>query len=484
MTDFIQSLIAFIFALGILITFHEFGHYWVARRCNVKVLRFSVGFGKPIWRFDFKAPFWHLGFTHPPWDLWNLRQLFVQREFDKDETEFVLAALPLGGYVKMLDEREGHVLEAEKQFAFNTRPLIQRLAIVAAGPAFNFIFAIVAYWCTYMIGTTGLKPIIGEVEPDSIAMQAGFGSGQQILSIDGQETPTWLSVIDTMVARVVDGGQVMFLVNNPEDQQQSIMLDLSRVSIDEMASGQLLERLGIKPSIPEFPAIIGEITPAGAADKAGLMTGDYITAADGVQMQGWVDWVEYVRTHAGIPIKVELTRKGVARSLSITPGALTLDSGVVVGRIGAAFDSNYQPDASMYTLENYAAIPALLKALDRTIEMSMMTLQILGKMVVGEASVKNLSGPITIAKYAGDTANLGIVAFLGFLAVVSVSLGVLNLLPVPLLDGGHILYYLIEGLKGSPVSETIQVIGQQLGLVLLLSLMGVAFYNDILRVVG
>lgn len=484
MTDFIQSLIAFIFALGILITFHEFGHYWVARRCHVKILRFSVGFGKPIWRFDFKAPFWHLGFTHSPWNLWNLRQLFVQREFDKDETEFVLAALPLGGYVKMLDEREAPVLEAEKQSAFNTKPLRQRLAIVAAGPAFNFIFAIVAYWCTFMIGSNGLKPVIAEVEPDSIAMQAGFVGGQQIVGIDGLKTPTWLSVIDTMVARVVDGGQVTFLVNNTEGRQQSIMLDLSRVSIDEMASGQLLERLGIKPRVPEFPAIIGEITPGGAADKAGLMTGDSITTADGVQMKGWVDWVEYVRTHASIPIQVELSRKGETRSISIIPEALTLDSGDVVGRIGAAFDSNYQPDASMYTLENYAVFPALLKALDRTFEMSMMTLQILGKMVMGEASVKNLSGPITIAKYAGDTANLGIVAFLGFLAVVSVSLGVLNMLPVPLLDGGHILYYLIEGIKGSPVSETIQVIGQQLGLVLLLSLMGVAFYNDILRVVG
>jgi len=484
MIDFIQSLIAFVVALGILITFHEFGHYWVARRCKVKILRFSVGFGKPVWRFDFRAPFWHLGFTHSPWDLRKLHKLLHQREFDQEETEFVLAALPLGGYVKMLDEREGPVVEAERQYAFNTRPLSQRLAIVAAGPVFNFIFAVVAYWLTFMIGVTGLKPLIGEVEQDSIAMQAGFSSGQQILQIDSTVTSTWLSVMDILVAKVVDGGQVQIQVRNKQGGEQSIMLDLSRVSIDEMASGQLLEQLGMQPDLPEYPAIIGEVTPGAAADRAGLIQGDLITTADGVQIKGWVDWVDYIRTHAGTPIQVEFTRNGENHSVSITPEALTLDSGEVVGRIGAAFDNRYQPDASLYTLENYALIPAMLKAVDRTWEMSVMTLQILGKMLVGEASVKNLSGPITIAKYAGDTANLGIVAFLGFLAVVSVSLGVLNLLPVPLLDGGHILYYLIEAIKGSPVSDSIQVIGQQLGLVLLLGLMGLAFYNDILRVVG
>jgi regulator of sigma E protease len=484
MIDFIQSLMAFIFALGILITFHEFGHYWVARKCKVKILRFSVGFGKPIWRFDFRAPFWHLGFTHSPWNLANIRSLFRQREFDKEETEFVLAALPLGGYVKMLDEREAPVAEAERRHAFNTLPVSQRLAIVAAGPFFNFIFAIVAYWLTFMIGVTGLKPVIEEVAPDSIAMQAGFIPGQQILSVDTSTTPTWLSVMDITVARVVDGGEVVFEVRNPDGNEQSIRLDLGKVSIDEMASGQLLEQLGLKPRVPEFPATIGEVTANGAAARAGLQQGDTIITADSKPVSGWVDWVEYVRAHAGEPIQITFLRDGQTRDVTITPEAQTLDSGEVVGRIGAAFDNRYQPDASMYTLENYSPIPALLRAVDRTWEMSVMTLQILGKMIVGQASVKNLSGPITIAKYAGDTANLGIVAFLGFLAVVSVSLGVLNLLPVPLLDGGHILYYLIEGVKGSPVSDSIQVIGQQLGLVLLLSLMGLAFYNDILRVVG
>jgi len=484
MTGFIQSLLAFIVALGILITFHEYGHYWVARRCNVKILRFSVGFGKPVWRFDFRQPFWHLGFTHSPWNPRSWNKLFQQREFDKDETEFVLAALPLGGYVKMLDEREGNVAEDEKQFAFNTKSLSQRLAIVAAGPVFNFIFAIVAYWAVYMLGVTGLKPVIGEVTEDSIAMQAGFTSGQQITAIDGVNTPTWISVIDVAVTGVVNGSQILFQVMESGGSERQIQVDMSRVSIDDMASGQLLSQLGIQPSVPEYPAMIGQITPGGAAAEAGLRQGDQILRADGNQIQTWVDWVEYVRSRPGSSISVDVSRNGDSLSLTITPETLTMDSGEVIGRIGAAFDSQYQPETSMYALESYRILPAFFKAVDRTWEMSVMTLRILGKMIIGEASVKNLSGPITIAKYAGDTATLGMVAFLGFLAIVSVSLGVLNLLPIPMLDGGHLMYYLIEAIKGSPVSESFQIIGQQVGLVLLLGLMGIAFYNDILRVIG
>ena len=484
MIGFIQSILAFILSLGILITFHEFGHYWVARKCNVKILRFSVGFGKPIWRFDVNQPIWNLGFSHSPWKLRSLSKLFSQREFGPDETEFVLAALPLGGYVKMLDEREGPVTEEQKQFAFNTKSLPQRLAIVVAGPMFNFIFAIFAYWIINMIGVSGLKPVIDTVDEGSIAMQAGFETGHEIIEIDGIKTPTWTAVIDRTVPNIVDGNSVSILVNTESGIQKNIDLDLSRISIDDMANGRLLTQLGINPRVPEYPAVLGDILPNSAADRAGLMPGDQVTTADGNAIVGWVDWVEYVRARPETPIRIDLIRDGVPVTLTVTPEALKRDSGEVIGRIGATVDTSFQVDDSYYALDSYAVIPAMIKAVERTYEMSVMTLRILGKMIVGEASVKNLSGPITIAKYAGDTANLGIVAFLGFLSIVSVSLGVLNLLPVPLLDGGHILFYLIEAVKGSPLSESVQLVGQQIGLTLLLGLMGLAIFNDILRVIG
>lgn len=475
---------AFILALGILITFHEFGHYWVARKCNVKILRFSVGFGRPLWRFDFSQPWWHLGFTHNPWKPSSLGKLTKQRSFAEDETEFVLAALPLGGYVKMLDEREGTVPEEEKQYAFNGKPLSQRLAIVLAGPVFNFIFAVIAYWAVFMIGVSGLKPVIDAVEQGSIAMEAGFRSGQEVVAVEDIETRTWSAVIDRTVPNIVDGKQVNFDVIASGGERVTIPVDLSRISIDEMAGGMLLTQLGISPRVPNYPAVLGDISPGGAAEQAGLQPGDHIISANDEEISDWGGWVEIIRASPDRPLELIIQREGINTTAVVTPEAITLDSGDIIGRIGAAFDRNHAPDESFYALESYSVVAAMVKAAERTWEMSVMTLQILGKMLVGEASVKNLSGPITIAKYAGDTADLGIVAFLGFLAIVSVSLGVLNLLPVPLLDGGHVLYYLIEGIKGSPVSESFQIMGQQLGLVLLLSLMGLALYNDILRVIG
>ncbi len=483
MMDVIQSILAFILALGILITFHEFGHYWVARKCNVKILRFSVGFGKPIWRFDFNTPWWHLGFTNPPWKTGG-NTIFKQREFEPDETEFVLAGLPLGGYVKMLDEREGTVQPDELRYAFNRKTLGQRLAIVLAGPIFNFIFAIFAYWMIYMIGVSGLKPVIDEITPQSPAMVAGFQTGDEIVQIDTTPVRTWTSTIDLLVPGIVDARSVQIQVMNSNNAVRYLELDLSRISIDDMASGGLLTKIGIEPRVPEFPAVLGEIMPDRAADQAGMRPGDRIITADSQPISTWVEWVEYVRAAPEKLIIVEIERQGTTQELELTPQALEQENGEIIGRIGAAFDTSFRPDGTYYALDSYSPVPALLKAFNRTIEVSVMTLQILGKMLVGEASVKNLSGPITIAKYAGDTAELGIVAFLGFLAIVSVSLGVLNLLPIPLLDGGHVLFYIIEGIKGSPPSESLQVMGQQLGLVLLLSLMGLALYNDIIRVIG
>ena len=455
MLDVGQSILAFIVVLGVLITFHEFGHFWVARRCDVKILRFSIGFGRPLWK----------------------------RNYGKDQFEFVIASLPLGGYVKMLDEREGAVPEHEKQRAFNNKTLAQRTMIVAAGPAFNFVFAVFAYWVMYLVGVDDLKPVVGEIEENSIAEQSGFESGDRILSVDGERTPTWSTVIDTTVANVVEAKQINFRIQRKDSGEHLLAVDLSRISIDEMASGKLFKAIGLFPARVLIPAVIGEVIAGGAAEASGMVAGDEIITVDGVAVKDWIHWVKLIREQPGKEMTVELIRDQEHVQLSLTPAAV-LEGEETVGKIGAAVDQAYLDDDTYQAVESYSIVPAFSKAVKKTFEMSMLTLRILGKMLVGEASVKNLSGPVSIAQYAGKTANIGIVAFLGFMAIISVSLGVLNLLPVPILDGGHLLYFLIEMIKGSPPTESFQIAGQQLGLVLLLGLMSIALYNDILRLVG
>jgi regulator of sigma E protease len=452
----LQSILAFVVAIGVLITFHEFGHFWVARRCNVRILRFSVGFGRPIWK----------------------------REFGSDRSEFVIAALPLGGYVRMLDEREGDVPAADAHRAFNRKPLAQRTAIVAAGPVFNFLFAALAYWIIFMVGITGLKPIVGEVVPGSPAEQAGFRIGDEILRIDDAATGTWISVANIAVNAVVKGGAINFVVRGREGGERVLELDLSRISIDDMAGGQLLQQIGVEPERPVIPALIGDIVPGGAAETAGMRSGDRVIRADGADVRDWEHWVEIVRAHPGRTLAVEIERDGARVALVLTPEPVIDDNGRSIGRIGAAVAAAALDIEALVGRDRYGPVDAFARGWIRTWDMSVLTLRVLGKMIVGEASVRNLSGPISIAQYAGESAGVGIVAFLGFLAIVSVSLGVLNLLPIPLLDGGHLMYYLMELVKGSPVSESTQIVGQHVGLAMLLGLMGLAFYNDILRLLG
>ncbi len=455
MIDILQSALAFIVALGVLITFHEFGHFWVARRCDVKILRFSIGFGKPLYK----------------------------KVFGPDRTEFVIASLPLGGYVKMLDEREVEVKEEEKPRSFNYKPLWQRFLIVAAGPVFNFIFAVIAYWLIFMTGVTGLKPIIGEVTPDSVASRAGLHQGDEVISVNNDKTPTWATVIDKFVNHTVNADQINLEVKNANNSVIQTKLDLSGISIDEMAEGKLLETIGLEIIELKLPAVIGEIIPGGAAEASGLTQYDEIVAVDGVSIDSWTQWVEIIRNSPEKKLKVEILRNNELFNVDLTPAVKEVE-GEVIGRIGAAA---FHPDGifdSYFAEETYTFSKAFQKSIEKTWEMSVLTLRVLGKMLIGEASVKNLSGPISIAQYAGESAGIGLIAFLSFMAIVSVSLGVLNLLPVPLLDGGHLMYYLIEFVIRKPVSEATQIWGQQIGLFLLLCLMSIAFYNDISRLLG
>lgn len=454
--DVLQQILAFIVAIGVLVTFHEFGHFWVARRCNVKILRFSIGFGRALW----------------------------SRRFGADQTEFVIAAVPLGGYVKMLDEREGEVPAAEVERAFNRKPLSQRFAIVLAGPLFNFMFAVFAYWLMYMAGLTGLKPIVETVEPASIAEASGFEAGDEIVAVDQHETRTWSAVAETIVTGVVEGAHVMVTVRTPAGDSRERELDLASISIDDVAGGALLDQLGLTPRRPDLPAIIARIVPDSPAAQAGLRSGDHITAINGEPIEDWFAMVERVRNQPGETIELEVLRDGRSMTLQLTPASIENDEGERIGQIGAAVDTEPTLPPELQGVERYGPLTAFVKGVVRTGDMSLLTLRVLGKIITGDASIKNLSGPISIAQYAGYSAAVGFAAFLGFLAIVSVSLGILNLLPVPLLDGGHLMYYLIEFVKGSPVSEPVQAVGQQIGLALLLGLMSVVIYNDIVRLLG
>ena len=456
MFHFLQSVVAFIFVLGVLITFHEFGHFWVARRCGVKILRFSIGFGKPIYK----------------------------RLFGPDKSEFVIAALPLGGYVKMLDEREGEVLPEERDRAFNYKPIGKRVAIVIAGPLFNFIFAILAYWLMFAVGITGMKPVIGSVVHNSLAMQAGIKAGDEIVKVDDRATPTWTSVIDIFADRIIAGRKVKLLLKAEHGPERYGYLNLGRISVDEMASGDLMDKLGIKPKYPPLKVMVKQVLENGAAQSAGFMPGDQLLSADGTSIANASDWVKYVQQHPDQSISVEVLRAGQHKQVELVPRPVTSDDGESIGRVGiVVYDDIIKPN-DLQATQSYSIGRALLKGTAKTYDMAVMTLRVLGKMIVGQASVKNLSGPISIAQYAGESAGLGVVMFLEFMAIVSISLGVLNLLPVPILDGGHLLFFLIELIKGSPVSEAVQIVGQQVGVAILIGLMGIAFYNDIIRLVG
>jgi len=452
--NFLLYPLALIVTLGILITVHEFGHFWVARRLGVKVLRFSIGFGRPLW----------------------LRRSKV------DQTEFAVAAIPLGGYVRMLDEREGEVASHELERAFNRQPVGSRIAIVAAGPLFNFAFAILAYCLMFMIGVPGMRPLLEAPVPDSIAAEGGFQAGDVITAVDGRPTPTLSTVALALVEHGLDGEVVEIQVRDQAGQQRYRSLDLRDVQ-DFTEDGRLLDRVGLTPWRPRLPPVIERVTSDGAAAQAGLQGGDRILAVDGQPVTEWQQWADYVRARPDQRLQAKIERAGQTMTLPVTPAAVASEQGEI-GLIGAYAQVPEGLFEAQQVIVRYNPLHALGAGLSKTWEMSTFTLRMLGRMVIGQVSLENLSGPITIAQFAGQTASIGGIAFLSFLALVSISLGVLNLLPVPVLDGGHLLYYFIELVKGSPLSESMQQLGQRFGIVVLVMLMTVALVNDVARLLG
>ena len=437
-------------ALGVLVTFHEFGHFWVARRCGVKVLRFSVGFGMPLLR-------WH----------------------DRRGTEFVIAAIPLGGYVKMLDEREGEVPADQLDQSFNRKTVRQRIAIVAAGPIANFLLAMVFFWFLAMLGSEQIRPVIGAVEADSMAAKAGLVAGQEIVSIDGEPTTGWGAVNLQLVRRLGESGTVKVVVRGQDSSAETpreLALDHWLKGADEPDP---IKSLGIRPWRPALPPVLAELDPKGPAQAAGLKTGDRLLALDGQALGDWQQVVDLVRVRPDTKIVLKVERDGAQIDVPVTL-AVRGEAKAAGGYLGAGVKSPEWPPSMMREV-SFGPLAAIGEGAKRTWTMSVLTLESLKKMLFGELSVKNLSGPITIAKVAGASAQSGVADFLNFLAYLSISLGVLNLLPIPVLDGGHLLFYLVEWVRGRPLSDRVQGWGIQIGISLVVGVMLLALVNDLGR---
>ncbi len=447
----IESILSFIIAISILVTIHEFGHFIVAKAVGVKVLRFSIGFGQPLWR----------------------------KRFSPEGTEFQVALLPLGGYVKMYGEQVDAVPEEARQYSFAHKSLPARVAVVSAGPLFNFMFAIVAYWCVFVAGVVGMKPIIGEVLPGSAAAEAGMTPQDQIVAVSENEVVTWEQVFTLIVDEMLDAHQIQFTLQSEEGERRTVELQVGeQIKLDSM--DKLITTLGFAPYMPPIEPRLGTILPDGAAEQAGLMTNDLILSVNGVTIHSWSEWVELIRQSPEQPMTLVVLRGQQQMQLLVTP-RLTMEEGEAVGKIGAGVQLPKSLNADLLVKTQFSPVIAVAKSLEKTWEMTSLTIRLMLKMVMGEVSVKNLSGPVSIAQYAGYSAADGILSFMSFLAIVSISLGVLNLLPVPILDGGHLLYYGIEFVTGRPISPRMQAIGFQIGITLLLFVTLLAFYNDIMR---
>lgn len=445
-----QTLLAFIFAILILVSLHEFGHYIVARLCGVKVLRFSVGFGKPF---------------------------FSKKRGD---TEWCLAPIPLGGYVKMVDTREGEVAQADLPYAFDKQHPAKRIAIVAAGPLTNLALAVLLYGLSFSFGVTEIRPYVGTVEPDTIAARAGFQSGDRIQSVNSTPVEDWGSA-QTEIALNLEAGKVAVAVQTASGAQAVRTIDAAGTE----EAGKIAKNQGYIGLMPfKITTVIGGVEKGSPADKAGLKTGDKLTAADGKPITSWQEWANLTRQSPGRKIALTYERDGQARTADIRPDTVGRSDKTLIGRVGLLPQSDKAWDRQIRRNYRPSVVRAFGMGWEKTVSYSWTTVKFFGKLISGNASASHISGPLTIADIAGQSAELGLQSYLEFLALVSISLGVLNLLPVPVLDGGHLVFYTAEWIRGKPLGERIQNIGLRFGLALMMLMMAIAFFNDITRLLG
>ena len=452
--EILKSIVAFLVAIGILVTIHELGHYWAARLCGVKIIRFSIGFGRPLWI----------------------------RKFGADQTEWVVAALPLGGFVKMADERDDVVDELDRGRAFNNKPVWQRMIIITAGPAANFVLAALLYWMVFVVGAPGALPFVAAPPAGSPAAAAGFLAYDKVTAIDGKDVKTWGEVRLLLLDRAAVRGTAVIEVQTRDGRmgkRKVSMASLEKADLDR----DFAAKLGIRPYRPPIAPVVETVAPDGPAAQAGLQPGDRIVAAAGSPIADWNQLVGIVSASPGKVIKLVVESSGEIFDAEVVPKLVT-DGNRSIGRIGVAPKIDRAANEALVTTVRYDPIESVPKAVGNVWDMSVFSLKMLGRMITGEVSWKNLSGPITIADYAGQSAKLGWVQFVTFLALISVSIGVLNLLPIPVLDGGQLLYHIAELIKGSPLSEQAMEIGQRVGFALLIGLSAFAFYNDIYRLVS